>query len=495
MKSISFIMLMAAIVAFQLKSYSQDHHVRIAFLGNSITIGAGTTNPTVDAYPFQAGRLLETIYGDTCIIGNFAVSGRTMLKKGDSPLWNEKQYTDSWNFAPDIVYIMLGTNDSKPQNWDQFGNEFFADYKSMIDSFLVRNPRAKFIVALPPPCYELNDISKVWDIRDGIIKNEIIPLVDSIAEIYNAEVIDFYAMLSDSVHLFPDKVHPNTAGATVMAKMVFDKIVETDIIHEVETGFTYVTGITSNKKIVASGAQATLSWTSINADSIYFEGKKVELNGSMVVSPTSTKTYTAIAYGQKSIDTMNFTLNVYYPELVKLQLSPRNAVIKQTDSVKYSLQFIDQQNNQITNQSFDVKWTITEGSGSFTDKKQGSVVFVSAETGKVVIAVSVGDIATDARITVNELVGIEERTLNKELKIYPNPTKDFLHIEFDTNDLYYSTIKISNLEGKVFYKVQKESVLKNTDNIRIETKHLSKGVYIVEIDNGQQKQYARFVKQ
>ena len=48
---------------------------------------------------------------------NYGVSGRTLLKKGDFPYWNENAYRQSREWNPDIVVIQLGTNDSKPQNW------------------------------------------------------------------------------------------------------------------------------------------------------------------------------------------------------------------------------------------------------------------------------------------------------------------------------------------------------------------------------------------
>lgn len=41
-----------------------------------------------------------------------------MLKRGDLPYWNQTELLLALNSSPDVVIIMLGTNDAKPQNFD-----------------------------------------------------------------------------------------------------------------------------------------------------------------------------------------------------------------------------------------------------------------------------------------------------------------------------------------------------------------------------------------
>lgn len=84
--------------------------VKVACVGDSITEGLCSTEG--QSYPTQ----LQEILGSDFEVKNFGVSGRTLLKKGDYPYWNESAYTESKNFLPDVVIIMLGTNDTKPQN-------------------------------------------------------------------------------------------------------------------------------------------------------------------------------------------------------------------------------------------------------------------------------------------------------------------------------------------------------------------------------------------
>src|SRR5262245_35770894 len=101
---------------------SATAQIKVACIGDSITEGGNLDNPSVNAYPIVLGRLLGTNY----ITRNFGVSGRTLLRKGDFPYWNDPAFRNATNFAPNIVTIKLGTNDSKPQNWrykDQFARD------------------------------------------------------------------------------------------------------------------------------------------------------------------------------------------------------------------------------------------------------------------------------------------------------------------------------------------------------------------------------------
>ena len=93
--------------------HAQDYGVRIAFIGNSITYGAGLQNPATQSYPAQLGGVLKEEYGDTCVIGDFGVSSRTMLKNGDYPIWNDPEFDQALAFRPNIVVIALGIKRSK----------------------------------------------------------------------------------------------------------------------------------------------------------------------------------------------------------------------------------------------------------------------------------------------------------------------------------------------------------------------------------------------
>jgi lysophospholipase L1-like esterase len=184
--------------------------VRVACVGDSITYGAGIKDREHKSYPAQLGRML----GETWDVRNFGVSGATLLKKGDKPYWKQKAFKDALAFRPHVVIIKLGTNDTKPQNWKHQA-EFAADYEAMVDQFRTLDPAPRIFLCRPVPAFPGR-----WGIRDEIVREGVIPLVDRVAKAKQTGVIDLYKALDGKKEFFPDTVHPNAEGAGVMAKTI-----------------------------------------------------------------------------------------------------------------------------------------------------------------------------------------------------------------------------------------------------------------------------------
>ncbi|GMQ26422.1 hypothetical protein Aoki45_31040 [Algoriphagus sp. oki45] len=187
--------------------------IKVAFVGNSITQGPGRDNP--DSYPLQVGALL----GDAYEVRNFGVSGRTLLRKGDYPYWNEPQFQEVKDFQPDVVLIKLGTNDSKPQNWAH-KEDFVKDYLDMISEFREHMPKdGKVYVIFPVPVTRVN-----FGITPEVTNNEQRLMLFEVVQKSGAEVIDLYTPLMDKPELLPDGVHPNKEGLTIMAEVIARRI-------------------------------------------------------------------------------------------------------------------------------------------------------------------------------------------------------------------------------------------------------------------------------
>jgi lysophospholipase L1-like esterase len=183
--------------------------VKIACVGDSITQGSGA-GPGM-SYPAQ----LQELLGDRWKVGNFGVSGRTLLKKGDFPYWKEKKYQEALKFLPDVVIIMLGTNDTKPQNF-KHEKEFSDDYVELVNSFQGLASEPKIYVCRPCPVPDPGN----FGINDKNLQ-VYIKKVDELAGELNLGVIDMHKALADKPTLLPDRVHPNAEGAGEMAKAAF----------------------------------------------------------------------------------------------------------------------------------------------------------------------------------------------------------------------------------------------------------------------------------
>ena len=207
--------------------------IRVACIGNSITDGHGIDMAPAYGYPAE----LQKILGEGYWVKNFGVSGRTMLNKGDHPYMKEKAWEDAQAFKPDVVIIKLGTNDSKPQNW-QYGDEFRQDLEQMITTLcpelvqpakktkkakkaqLPQQQLPKFYLCPPIPAFK-----STWNINDSVIVNGIIPIQLEVAKKYGMQVIDLHTMFAgDGDKMLTDGIHPDGKGARRMAEIIAAEI-------------------------------------------------------------------------------------------------------------------------------------------------------------------------------------------------------------------------------------------------------------------------------
>jgi lysophospholipase L1-like esterase len=187
---------------------------KLACVGDSITFGAGIQDRGHNSYPAQLGRMLGEAYN----VRNFGVSGTTLLKHGDRPYDKSNRYQPALDFAADEVVVMLGTNDSKPQNV-KYAEEFVADYKDLIEQFRKANPAARIYVCLPVPAFP-----GAFGITEEEMAKEIRPRVKQVATDTGATLIDLYTPLLDKKAYFPDTIHPNAGGAGLMAAAVYQAL-------------------------------------------------------------------------------------------------------------------------------------------------------------------------------------------------------------------------------------------------------------------------------
>ena len=205
--------------------------VKVACIGNSITDGHGIDVATQFGYP----ALLQQMLGDNYWVKNFGVSARTMLNKGDNPYMNEMAWKDALAFNPDIVIIKLGTNDSKPQNW-QYGAEFKNDLKQMITTLRPdlaqpqkkKGKKSKNVLPAKPQiilCTPIPAFKSTWNINDSIIANSIIPIQQEVAREYGLQVIDLHTLFADKSDLVQsDGIHPNEKDVKRMAEIIAETL-------------------------------------------------------------------------------------------------------------------------------------------------------------------------------------------------------------------------------------------------------------------------------
>lgn len=187
--------------------------IRVACVGDSITYGYLVKQRRKNCYPSVLGRLL----GERYCVANFGFSGRTAVENGDHSYVKERLYRESLSWKPDMVLLMLGTNDSKPCNWN--GLAYRRDMEKLIDVYCAEGSRV--VLLLPPPAFPVNGAVK-FDISTGTLEREVIPVLPDVAEKKQKELINVCSAFAGRRELFVDGVHPNAEGAKLLAETVYD---------------------------------------------------------------------------------------------------------------------------------------------------------------------------------------------------------------------------------------------------------------------------------
>ncbi|WP_125042226.1 GDSL-type esterase/lipase family protein [Bacteroides faecalis] len=184
--------------------------IKIACIGNSITEGP-------DNYPTPLAKML----GDKYEIGNFGKWGHTLLRKGDHPYMSTEAFVNAQKFQPDIVIIKLGTNDSKPENWE-YKDEFQLDLEYMVRTFKHCGSKPKIIL-----CRCIPAGNNLYGIRNDVITKEIYPIQRKVAKKFHLKLVDLYTPFEqkvDSTYYVWDNVHLNKKGSCILAGYIYRAI-------------------------------------------------------------------------------------------------------------------------------------------------------------------------------------------------------------------------------------------------------------------------------
>jgi lysophospholipase L1-like esterase len=190
------------LVAFLGNLGSNSTPIRVVCVGDSITEGFG--------YPNELWMLLGADY----TVGNFGVGGSTVLLSSDKPYMNQSAFQDAKEFLPDIVVIMLGTNDAS-SNVYRYIDEFVADYKKLIGEFQTLSSKPEVWLVKPPPIFN-NSLGPI----DTNLEQGVIPRIEQVANELGLPLIDVHAALLNHPEYFLDGVHPTIQATKIIANEV-----------------------------------------------------------------------------------------------------------------------------------------------------------------------------------------------------------------------------------------------------------------------------------
>ena len=190
--------------------------LKVACIGDSITWGFTLLKPWKQSYP----ALLQERLGPEYKVRNFGYNDAAARFDADTPYVRKRVYRESLAWNPDIVLLMLGTNDTKHRNWDP--EVFRRDYTAIVQSYkqLPSHPR---IILIAPIRIHLVAGLPLMGLHPEHMEEGVRPAIREIAAENSLELVDLVDLFPDSRYCV-DGIHPQAAGARMLAEAIYSAI-------------------------------------------------------------------------------------------------------------------------------------------------------------------------------------------------------------------------------------------------------------------------------
>lgn len=200
----------------------EGDQIRVACVGDSITYGMSVINWFENTYPAQLGDML----GEDYHVLNFGFSAKTAQDNNEESYRDTKLYKKSKEYQPDIVILMLGSNDSKPYNFE--GKEAFKQAeRELIETYLNLESKPRIILATVNSGFYVhgdNEGDYMYDINGENI-NIINEGIKELAVEYGLPLVDTYEITKDHPEWYKlDGIHPDKNGQTAMAEAFYEAV-------------------------------------------------------------------------------------------------------------------------------------------------------------------------------------------------------------------------------------------------------------------------------
>ena len=204
---------------------------KVAILGDSITEGAGTTSRE-----FRFTDVFQRISGAE--VYNYGIGG-TRIARQKSPSSNPRfdlcflDRSEEMVEGADIVVVFGGTNDfghgDAPLGCFDDNSEytFYGAMHSLIKRLVTRYPDATIVFMTP--LHRVSELQTVNEIGQTTVRMKYyVDAIRDVCEYYSVPVLDLYASsgLQPAIpvikeRFMPDGLHPNNAGAKIIAERLY----------------------------------------------------------------------------------------------------------------------------------------------------------------------------------------------------------------------------------------------------------------------------------
>ncbi len=232
--------ILMAVVILGMVACAQVHGgeaLRIACVGDSITEGTVLADKANETWP---ARLQQTL-GRSAVVGNFGRGGATCILADDTPYAGSPQDTDAMAFAPDVVLIMLGTNDARSANAAKRG-AFAADLAVMGHRFATLPSMPIVVLCTPLPAFRANHT-----VDPQAVANDLAPAVRQVAAAAIWPLIDLNRTMAKLGPSCADGIHPDAAATATMAAAIHAALKETKLLRRLPPPSRFAAQLSAGK--------------------------------------------------------------------------------------------------------------------------------------------------------------------------------------------------------------------------------------------------------
>ena len=201
---------------------------RIACIGDCLTWGFTLVDPWRQSYPALLGEMLGPAYE----VRNFGCNGASVGFDADLPYVRTQAYRASLAWSPDVVLLMLGSNDANPRDWDAgpaadpaaatATAAFRRDYCRIIAAYRDLPSRPRIILIAPIRIFRVGGWS-FMDLSPETMEERIRPTIRAIAAESGLELVDLVDLFTDPQYC-ADGVHPQSTGTRLLAEAIYRHI-------------------------------------------------------------------------------------------------------------------------------------------------------------------------------------------------------------------------------------------------------------------------------
>ncbi|TCD46242.1 esterase [Streptococcus sp. X16XC17] len=189
--------------------------IKVATVGDSLTYGYGLNDRNIEAYP----SILADKLGSRYQVHNFGLSGRSLQTTSDFPYFEEDNAKLSLLSEPDMVVVMIGSNDSRGPYWNK--ERFTVEYRQMVERYQSLVSQPDVFVVVPP----FVPTSR-FGLNNAIIKEELQVIIPQIAEEVGAHSINLYPLTEGHLEYYSDGLHLNYSGNQIIAEEIFSQLIK-----------------------------------------------------------------------------------------------------------------------------------------------------------------------------------------------------------------------------------------------------------------------------